>query len=237
MDIAVNKKLEEGTYDLILSIGQVAPHEVVGMANYTKNILIGLGGEAIIHQSHFLAAVYGLEKIMGRIDTPVRKVLNLAFDRYLSHLPIYFLYTVVEKEKVAEGKNEGLHLRGLYCGRDETTFIAAAKLSQRCNLNLLSSPIKKAVVYLAPEQFKSTWLGNKAIYRLRMAMGEGGELFILSPALKRFGEDKTIDLLIRQYGYLGSAAIWEKTARINDLRIICRRRLTSSTVLPKAVSK
>lgn len=218
MAIAINKQLELGRYDLILSIGQVVPHEIVGMANYTKNILIGLGGEEAIHQSHFLGAVYGLEKIMGCIDTPVRKLLNLAFNHYLSHLPIQFLYTVVEKVKEAKKEDRTIHLKGLYSGQGESSFIEAATLSQQCNLNLLSKPIKKAVVYLAPEQFKSAWLSNKAIYRLRMAMADDGELFILSPGLKQFGEDKTIDSLIRQYGYIGQDAIWEKTHSDEQLR-------------------
>lgn len=214
MPVTINKQIETGGYDLILSLGQVVPHEVVGMANYTKNILIGLGGEEAIHQSHFLSALYGIEKIMGRIDNPVRRLLNLAFDRYLSHLPIQFLYTVTEKfQQKSESSNEKegeAHLKGLYVGAGQSSFTKAATLSKQCNLTLLHRPIKKAVVYLMPEQFKSTWLGNKAIYRLRMAMSDDGELFILSPGLRQFGEDKTIDSLIRQYGYIEPDAIREK---------------------------
>ena len=200
MQVAINKHVMNGGYDLILSLGQVVPHEVIGMANYTKNILIGVGGGDSIHKSHYLGAAYGMERIMGRIDTPVRKVLNLGYDKYISHLPIVFVLTVMQKV----GKE--VVMRGLYCGKDEDTFRSAAKLSQQVNLDLLPSPIAKAVVYLDPREFKTTWLGNKAVYRLRMAMADKGELVILAPALKGFGEDKAIDGLIRKYGYKGTQA-------------------------------
>lgn len=199
MKVAVNKQLIDGHYDLILSIGQVVPHEVIGLANYTKNILIGVGGKDTIDKSHFLGAVCGMESIMGRIDTPVRRALNTAFDRYLRGvLPIHFILTVVGTE------GEDTVLRGLYDGDDDNTFEAAAELSRRINFLVLDEPIKRCVVYLDPEEFHSTWLGNKAIYRTRMAMADGGELIVLAPGIKTFGEDGTIDKLIRTHGYHGT---------------------------------
>ena len=205
VEVLLSQYLKLGNYDLILSIGQVVPHEVIGMANYTKNIIIGLGGEDIIHKSHFLGAIYGIEKIIGQIQNPVRSMINFAFREHLSNLPISFLYTVIKKE------NEKHHLKGLFYGRDDDSFIQASTLSQKCNLNLLLKPIKKAVVYLSSTQFKSTWIGNKAIYRLRSAMAIDGELFILAPGLNQFGEDKKIDQLIKKYGYWGKNHILEKT--------------------------
>jgi nickel-dependent lactate racemase len=199
MKVAVNKQLFDGKYDLILSVGQVVPHEVIGLANYTKNILIGVGGKDTIDKSHFLGAVCGMESIMGRIDTPVRRALNTAFDRCLRCvLPIHFLLTVVGTD------GEDTVLRGLYDGNDDATFEAAADLSRRINFLVLDEPIKRCVVYLDPEEFHSTWLGNKAIYRTRMAMADGGELIVLAPGVKTFGEDGAIDKLIRKHGYHGT---------------------------------
>jgi hypothetical protein len=86
-------------------------------------------------------------------------------------------------------------MRGLYIGDDMETFTLGARLSQRVNLDLLDKPLQKVLVYLDPQEFKSTWLGNKAIYRTRMAMADGGELIILAPGLKEFGEDAEIDRL------------------------------------------
>ena len=195
MDVAANRMLEEGGYDLIVSVGQIVPHEVIGMANYTKNVLIGTGGLDTINKSHFLGAVYGMERVMGRIESPVRSALNEGFEAFLGHLPIEFIFTVV-------GSLEGEPaLQGVYCGSGEETYVEAAKLSQKLNLDLLDRPIEKAIVYLDPEEFRTTWLGNKAVYRLRMAMADEGELIILAPALEGFGEDKEIDFLIRKFGY------------------------------------
>ncbi len=192
----VNKLLVEGNFDLILSIGQVVPHEVIGMANYNKNIFVGTGGQGGINKSHFLGAVYGIEKILGRADNPVRKVLNYASENFASHLPIVYILTVIGKNEMNE-----LVIRGLYIGNDFECFKLAADLSLKVNFEMLDEPIKKVVVYLDPHEFKSTWLGNKSIYRTRMAIADGGELIILAPGLKEFGEDKEIDRLIRKYGY------------------------------------
>lgn len=195
----VNKLLRDGGHDLILSIGQVVPHEVVGMANYNKNIFVGTGGSIGIHRSHFLGAVYGMERMMGRADTPVRRVLNYASDNFARNLPIVYVQTVV-------GKNEAgkLAVRGLYIGDDVECFNLAAALSLQVNFQMLDREIKKAVVFLDPHEFRSTWLGNKSVYRTRMALADGAELIVLAPGVHEFGEDGAIDKLIRRYGYCGT---------------------------------
>ncbi len=197
----VNKLIAQGDFDLILSIGQVVPHEVIGMANYNKNILVGTGGREGINRSHYLGAVYGMERIMGRAQNPVRNVLNYASDHFLRHLPIVYVLTVVGSR--TEG---GLAVRGLFIGDDIECFNLAAELSLKVNFEMLDEPIQKAVVYLDPREFHSTWLGNKAIYRTRMALADDAELVILGPGVKEFGEDTKIDTLIRKYGYHGTPA-------------------------------
>jgi nickel-dependent lactate racemase len=208
----VNKLIRDGNHDLILSIGQVVPHEVVGMANHSKNIFVGTGGKEGIDKSHFLGAVYGMERMMGRAVTPVRKVLDYACKHFLAGYPVIYIQTVI-------GKNEknNLVIRGLFIGDDDECFNKAADLSLRVNFQLLSKPLKKVVVYLDPSEFKSTWLGNKSIYRTRMAIADQGELIILAPGLKEFGEDPGIDKLIRKYGYVGSAKVLELTRENTDL--------------------
>ena len=208
----VNKLISRGGFDLILSIGQVVPHEVIGMANYNKNVLVGTGGREGINRSHYLGAVYGMERIMGRAVNPVRNVLNYASDHFLNHLPIVYVQTVVGRR--ADG---GLAVRGLYIGDDVECFLRAAELSLKVNFEILEEPIKKAVVYLDPEEFHSTWLGNKAIYRTRMALADDAELIVLAPAVKEFGEDKTIDTLIRKYGYRGTPATLKAVEANADL--------------------
>ena len=196
----VNRLLRDGGHDLILSIGQVVPHEVVGFANGNKNIFIGTGGVMGIHRSHFLGAVYGMERMMGRADTPVRRVLNYASEHFgLLLPPIVYVLTVVGKGAAGE-----LELRGLFVGDDAECFERAAALSLECNFERLDREISKAVVWLDPGEFRSTWLGNKSVYRTRMAMADGGELVVLAPGVHEFGEDRTIDGLIRRHGYCGT---------------------------------
>jgi nickel-dependent lactate racemase len=213
VDVEVNKILFEG-YDLILSIGQVVPHEVVGMANYTKNIMVGIGGADTINKSHFLGAAYNMERIMGQADSPVRKLFNCGVNEFLGNLPIVYMLTVMARGAVS-GKME---MRGFFSGNDDKAFLAACKLRQQTNLLLLDKPLKKVLVYLDPEEFKSTWLGNKSVYRTRMAIADGGELIVLAPALKEFGEDKEIDRLIRKYGYHGTPKTLKAVSENEELR-------------------
>lgn len=198
----MNRLLWEGGHDLILSIGQVVPHEVIGMANYTKNIFVGTGGEKGINESHFIGAAYGMERMMGRADTPLRRILNEAADRFCQHLPILYVLTVVGPD--GEG---GLVTRGLFIGDTHDIFEQAAALSLEVNFTLLDEAPAKMVVYLDPEEFHSTWLGNKAIYRTRMALADDAELIILAPEVGTFGEDPEIDRLIRKYGYRTSEEV------------------------------
>lgn len=211
--VQCNKLLFEN-YDLILSVGQIVPHEVVGMANYTKNLMVGVGGPDMINKSHFLGASAGLENLMGRNETPVRKLFNYAVHTYLSELPIVHILTVLKKN-FATGKME---MKGLFIGDDDDTFAMGVKLSQQANLDLLDAPVKKCVVFMDPEEFKSTWLANKAVYRTRMMIADDGDLIILAPGLKQFGEDPTNDRLIRKYGYHGTPATLKAVEENEDLR-------------------
>lgn len=212
--VQVNRLLMEGGFDLILSIGQVVPHEVIGMANYNKNVFVGTGGAVAINRSHFVGAVYGMERIMGCADTPVRKLFNYGSDHFGDKLPqIVYAQTVVGQNAAGQ-----LAVRGLYVGDDIEVFNRAAALALKVNFEMVATPFKKCVVYLDPAEFKSTWLGNKAIYRTRMAMADGGELLILAPGVKEFGEDPQIDALIRKYGYYGTPKTLAAVREHSDLQ-------------------
>jgi nickel-dependent lactate racemase len=209
----VDNLLVRGGFDLILSIGQVVPHEVVGMANYNKNIFVGTGGVDGINKSHFIGAAYGMERMMGRADTPVRRILNYASERFTRNLPIVYAHTVVSR-----GPDGGLRTRGLFVGDDAECFDKAAALSLKVNFEIVERPLRKVVCNLDPHEFKSTWLGNKSIYRTRMALADGGELIVLAPGLKEFGEDPEIDRLIRKYGYVGTPRVLRLVREQDDLR-------------------
>lgn len=197
IDVEVNRRLMDSSYDLILSIGQVVPHEVVGMANYSKNIFVGCGGSSMINSSHMLGAFYGMERIMGKDFSPVRRVFDYAEENFIADIPLLYVLTTTTNS------GDDVTIHGLYIGRERSNFEAAIKKSQEINLTHMKKRLNKVVVYLDPREFKSTWLGNKAIYRTRMAIADGGELIVLAPAVGRFGEDDENDRLIRKYGYVG----------------------------------
>jgi nickel-dependent lactate racemase len=209
----VNKLISRGDHDLILSIGQVVPHEVIGMANYTKNIFVGTGGNAGIDGSHYLSALYGMERIMGRCDTPLRKILNRGADLYLTHRPIVYILTVVESTP-----DRGPVVRGLYVGDDHSVFTVAGDLASQVNCFRIPEAPKKIVVWMDPNKYKKTWVANKSIYRTRMAIADGGTLVVIAPGVSRFGEHDDVDHLIRKYGYRTTPEVKELVSNHADLR-------------------
>ncbi|MDY0074687.1 MAG: lactate racemase domain-containing protein [Acholeplasmataceae bacterium] len=212
IQVEINKHIMDPSYDLIISIGQVVPHEVIGIANHSKNLFVGCGGKNIINQSHMLGAIYGMERMMGKDHTPVRKVLDYAMEHFLSHRRVLFALTVTTAP-MGQTKTHGL-----FIGSSREGFNQAVTLCQEKNLDFLDKPIKKCVVYLEPKEFKSTWLGNKAIYRTRMAIQDGGELIVLAPGVTKFGEDLKIDELIRKYGYQGRKRVLELFKENQELK-------------------
>lgn len=210
--VEIARRVIEGGYDAIVSISQIVPHEVVGMAGGNKNLLVGCAGPDTINKSHFLGAVCNMETIMGHVDSPVRRLLNEAEDRFLKHLPIRYILTVRARD--ASG---AMATRGIFAGFGRDSYERAARLSQQVNIARVK-PLRKAVVYLDPSEFKSTWLGNKAIYRTRMAIADGGELLIIAPGLVEFGEAEINDRLIRKYGYRGTEQTLKAVAANEELR-------------------
>jgi nickel-dependent lactate racemase len=212
IDVEVNKRIISGSYDLIISIGQVVPHEVVGMANYSKNIFVGCGGKQIIDKTHMLGAIYGIERMIGKDHSPVRKVLDYAEQNFLSNIPLIYLFTVTTcyDDEVA--------VHGIFIGRERTVFEQAVALSQEKNITYLNEPIEKVVAWVDPHEFKSIWLGNKAMYRTRMAIADGGKLIVLAPGVRQFGENMENDALIRKYGYIGRKRILDLYRENRDLQ-------------------
>ena len=193
----VNRRVLDPSYDLIISPGQVVPHEVIGMSNHAKNLFVGVGGSEMINKSHMVGAVYGMERMMGKDHTPVRRIFDYGMEHFLADRPILFVLTVT----TAPGGHIRTH--GLFLGEGRECLTQAVKLAQEKNIDFVEHGLRKCVVYLDPSEFKSTWLGNKAVYRTRMAMADGGELIVLAPGVDKFGEQAGQDAIIRKYGYRG----------------------------------
>lgn len=226
--VQMNRLIAQGSHDLILSVGQVVPHEVIGMANYNKNLLIGTGGVSGINESHYISALWGVERILGQADNPLRRILNCAEQLFCRDLPIVYVLTVVGPRSTTAPAG-GMHtascgevsdelvVRGMFIGDDPECFWLAAELALEVNFRYVDQPVSKMVAYLDPKEFHSTWLGNKAVYRTRMAIADGGELIVLAPGVRTFGEDPEIDRLIRKYGYRTSPEIKRAVEENADL--------------------
>lgn len=222
IEVEVNRCLFN--YEQVISIGQVVPHEVVGMANYSKNIFVGTGGRQMINHSHMLGAVCGIENMLGVRDTPVRRVFDYAQERYLAKLPLLYIQTVTREEG---GRAE---LYGFYAGASRKPFEQACALSQRINITRVCHKAGKVVVYLDGEELKSIWVGNKGIYRTRMILEEGGELLLLAPGVRCFGENAETDRAIRKTGYRGRDQILKlwKEGRFADQYMVAAHLIHGS---------
>ena len=202
IDVEVNHLLFDGGYDLILSVGQVVPHEVVGMANYSKNIFVGTGGREMINKSHMLSAICGMEKALGVMNSPARKLYDYAQQHFIDgKIPLVYLQTVTTSE------NDAVKLHGLYIGQSRKPFEHACELAQKLNIVHVERRAAKVVAYLEPTELKTTWVGNKGVYRTRMMIADGGELILLAPGIRAFGENEEMDAMTRKYGYTGTKHI------------------------------
>lgn len=213
--VVINDAVVDGGYDLIVNIGHVVPHEVLGFANHNKNYFIGLGGKDMICASHMMAACCGIENNLGNFVTPLRACYIKAEEECLADVPHVYVQIAMARTDAGE-----LVTRGLYVGDDLETYLQAANKSRQENITVFEKPVKKVVAVMQEEEFKSTWVANKAVYRTRMAIADGGELLIIAPGLERFGEQPEVDKIIRKYGYSGTEnvmKVFKEDPELQDL--------------------
>jgi nickel-dependent lactate racemase len=211
--ISLNRMLMTEPWDLIINVGHVVPHEVLGFANHNKNYFIGLGGKDLICAAHMAAACCGIENNLGNLITPVRACFNKAEDDYLGRLPDLYVQVVL-----ARNERDKLVHTGLYVGNNLDTYLAAARQSRDQNITVFDEPVQKIVCVMQGDEFFSTWVANKAVYRTRMALADGGELVVIAPGLKRFGEQPEVDAFIRKYGYVGTPRVMDAYRQNLDMQ-------------------
>jgi len=209
----LNRQLMEESWDWIINVGHVVPHEVLGFANHNKNYFIGLGGKDLICTAHMASASYGIENNLGNLLTPVRRCFNWAEEQFLGKLPDTYVQVVL-----ARNEQGNLVHTGVYIGDDLETYLGAARQAREENITVLEEPLQKVVCVMQGDEFFSTWVANKAVYRTRMALADGGELLIIAPGLKRFGEQPDVDAFIRKYGYVGTPRVMEQYRQNADMQ-------------------
>jgi nickel-dependent lactate racemase len=165
--IDINKSIFD--YDLILILGPVFPHEVVGFSGGAKYLFPGISGGEFLHFFHWLAALITCRNIIGRKETPVRRVIHRALEAI--DLPIHCLAMVVDQEA---------QLRGLFAGDVREAWSAAADLSAKIHIVEKKRPFR-IVLGRAPEMYDEIWTAGKVVYKLEQVVAPGGTLIVFAP--------------------------------------------------------
>lgn len=183
--VQINSRIQD--YDVLLVLGPVFPHEVVGFSGGNKYFFPGIGGPEILNFFHWLGALITNVGIIGVKDTPVRRVV----DRAAAMIPktrraITFV--------VASDGN----LHGLFYGTPESAWTEAADLSNQVHIKRYPKPFRQ-VLSCAPPMYDELWVAGKCMYKLEPVVADGGELIIYAPHLHEISV--THGRLIEEVGY------------------------------------
>lgn len=205
--LRINRLISSGIYDTILIFGGTVPHEVAGFAGGAKYFFPGVAGPELTHATHWLGALATIEKVIGRVETPTRRLIEAAAD-FVKARVISFS-TVVTR---AEGR---LRTHALFAGDFRRAFRAAAAVSQKVHIKYTGRKYKR-VVALLDEHYDELWVGGKASYRLGAIIEDGGELLVYAPHLRCLSE--THGRLIERYGYAPLESVREMVAQSAELQ-------------------
>lgn len=205
--VQLNRRLAPGTYDYILVLGAVVPHEVAGFAGGAKYFFPGVAGPELTHLTHWLGALASIENVIGRVETPTRHVIEAAADRVTT--PVLGFTSVSTRDAA------GLHTHALFTGGLRETVRQAAAVSAQVHIRYTGRRYKR-VVALLDEHYDELWVGGKASYKLGGVIENGGELVIYAPHLK--GISTTHGALIEKYGYAPLERVREMVEGSDELR-------------------
>lgn len=182
--VHINRRVND--YDILLVIGPVFPHEVVGFSGGNKYFFPGIGGAEILNFFHWLGAVVTNPMIIGNKWTPVRKVVDRAAGFIRQER--LCLAAVVDDKRFA----------GLFAGSPESAWDAASDLSSQIHITRKDRPFQ-TVLSCAPPMYDELWVAGKCMYKLEPVVADGGELIIYAPHLREVSE--VHGRLIREIGY------------------------------------
>jgi len=205
--VSLNKLLAPGIYDTVLVFGATVPHEVAGFAGGAKYFFPGVAGPELTHTTHWLGALAGIENIIGRVDTPTRRLIEAATE--LVPARIISLNTVVSRNDAE------LVTYALFAGDIRDAFRRAAEVSRRVHIRYTDRKYRRVVALLDPH-YDELWVGGKASYKLGAIIEEGGELIIYAPHLTKLSE--THGALIEKYGYAPLESVRDMLGVSQELR-------------------
>lgn len=207
--LAINRLAAPGVYDLILIFGATVPHEVAGFAGGAKYFFPGIAGAQLTHKTHWLAALATIEKIIGRIETPTRHLIEAAADRVAAKV-ITFTSVVTRTE------DNRLRTHALFAGDFRSSLRKAAEVSRHVHIKYTGRKYAR-VIALLDEHYEDLWLGGKASYRLGAVIEPGGELIIYAPRLRCISETHGEDIE-RFGGYAPLEKIKDLVAESGELQ-------------------
>jgi nickel-dependent lactate racemase len=189
--VRLNRLLMPGLYDTVLVVGTTMPHEVAGFSGGAKYFFPGVAGPDLTHATHWLGALATIERVIGRVETPIRHLIEAAADFVTAQ--VISLNSVVTR-----GDDERLRTHALFAGYLRQAFRRACEVSRQVHIRYTGRKYMR-VVALLDEHYDEMWVGGKASYRLGAVIEDGGELLIYAPQLRRVSE--THGRLIEKYGY------------------------------------
>jgi nickel-dependent lactate racemase len=207
VDVRINALLARGVYDLILVFGGTVPHEVAGFAGGAKYFFPGVGGPELTHLTHWLGALATIEKVIGRVDTPTRRVIEAAAE--------FIPAPVISFTSVNTRDGNGLRTDALFAGDIKDSLRRAAEVSKQVHIKYTGRKYRR-VVALLEKHYDELWVGGKASYKLGSVIEEGGELIIYAPSLTKISE--THGRLIEKYGYAPLEQVREMVEWSDELR-------------------
>jgi lactate racemase len=205
--VRLNSRVADGSYDVIFVLGATVPHEVAGFAGGAKYFFPGVAGPELTHLTHWLGALATIERVIGRVETPTRRMIEAA--GALVPVPVIAFTSVVTRDPA------GLTTRALFTGDVRETVRRAAAVSSDVHIKYAGRRYRRVVALLDPH-YDELWVGGKASYKLGAIIEPGGELIIYAPHLKHISI--THGRLIEKYGYAPLEQVREMIDGSDELR-------------------
>ncbi|MGA8112539.1 MAG: lactate racemase domain-containing protein [Actinocatenispora sp.] len=172
VDITVNRAVLE--HDVLLVVGPVFPHEVVGFSGGNKYLFPGIAGQQVIDVSHWLGALITSSAMIGtRGDTPVRQLINAAAELVPCRRRAFSM--------VVESGSTNLH--SIAYGSPEASWARAADVAAEAHVRYLDRPVRR-VLSVIPGRYDEMWTAAKGMYKVEPVVAEGGEVVIYAPHVR-----------------------------------------------------
>ena len=183
--IRINRMLGEA--DLVMGVGQIVPHRVMGFTGGATIVQPGVSGPEITGHTHWLSAVYPGSKILGVADNPVR----LEVEQIARKAGLRFIVNVV-----LDAEQHVIHV---VAGDPVAAHRAGAKHS----LAIYGSSQPRLAEIVVSESYPADydlWQAAKGIYAAELSVAQGGVVILVTPCPHGVAEEHPE---VEEVGYLG----------------------------------